>query len=569
VDATNLALLAWGHPLHAFDLQTLRGGKVVVRRALAGETLRTLDGVDRVLSPQDLVIADGERAAAIAGVMGGQDSEVRATTTDILLESAYFEPATVRRTSRRLKLHTEASHRFERGVDPNDGVFFAAQDCAARILQLAGGQLAAGSIDVYPTPLRGPELTLRPARTSAIWGMAIPTAQQTAALQRLGLQVQPGAAEQLQVRVPTYRPDLTREIDLIEEIGRLHGLDKLTPTLPVLRPVPPPESTPALRLRRNAETARDICAALGLDEVILFSMVAPERLRLVGGSGSSAPLLLDNPLREELSALRTLLLPGLLDALAYNLSLGLTEARLFEVGEVFLPSATELLPNEPTRVAGVVAGHREHALKPGPADRLDVHDVRGMVDQLLAGLGYELLWTPPTAAPLPHQVFVRAAAADQTPWLHPGVAAAIVSAATGELVGSYGEVHPDLRQKLTLEVPVFAFELTVPDFARPARLYTAPSRFPAVTRDLSFFIDATTPAGEVIATLYGAGEALLGEVQILEDYREPSHVPTGHKGLLFNLTYRLADRTLVDEEVHKAHDRVVAHLQARFPIQLR
>ena len=300
-------------------------------------------------------------------------------------------------------------------------------------------------------------------------------------------------------------------------------------------------------------------------------MVGPERLRLVGAPHHADPLLLDNPLREELSALRTLLLPGLLDALSHNLSHGLTEARLFEVGEVFLPRPTEILPEEPTHVAGVLAGHREHALKPLAADRLDVHDVRGMVDQLLLGLGYELLWAPPAdaAQALPHQVFVRAAAATETPWLHPGVAGVVVQAATGALIGSYGEVHPTLRQKLGLEVTVFAFELTVPDFARPARLYAVPSRFPAVTRDLSFFIDAQTPAGEVIAALHGAGEALLAEVQILEDYREASHVPAGHKGLLFNLTYRLADRTLVDEEVAKAHERVVAHLQSRFPIQLR
>lgn len=570
VDATNLALLLWGHPLHAFDLQALRGQRLVIRRARPGETLRTLDGADRQLAPTDLVIADAERATALAGVMGGQDSEVRATTTDILLESAYFDPATVRRTARRFKLHTEASHRFERGADPNAGVLHAAQSCAAQILKLAGGRLAPGCLDLYPEP-RGPrQLELRPARTDAIWGMHVPAAQQTTALCRLGLAVEAGPGETLQVSVPTFRPDLSREIDLVEEVGRVHGLDKLPPTLPRLGVAPPAESTPALRARRNAETARDICTALGLDEVILFSMVGPERLRLVGGAQARPPLRLDNPLREELSVLRTQLLPGLLDSMHHNLSHGLDEVRLFEVGEVFLPRPGELLPAEPTRVAGVLAGHREYLLKPGPADRLDIHDVRGMVEQLLAGLGYELLWAAlPVGAGEPHQVYVRAAAADETPWLHPGVAAVVVSAATGELLGSYGEVHPDLRHKLAIESPILAFELNVPDFARPSRLYAAPSRFPAVTRDLSFFVDVAVPAGDLIATLHAAGEALLGEVHILEDYREAGHVPAGHKGLLFNLTYRLPDRTLVDEEVHKAHERVVSHLKSRFPVQLR
>lgn len=580
VDATNLALLGWGHPLHAFDLKTLRGQRLVIRRARAGETLRTLDGVDRALTTDDLVIADGERATALAGVMGGQDSEVRATTIDILLESAYFDPATVRRTARRLRLHTEASHRFERGADPNDGVLYAAKECAAQILSLAGGALAAGSVDVYPEPRHPCPLELRPTRTNAIWGMKIPTEQQIEALRRLGLQVHadsPDKSAPLRVHAPTFRPDLTREIDLVEEIGRVYGLEKLTPTLPQLRMAPPPESTPALRLRQNSENARDICTALGLDEVILFSMIGPERLRLVGGSGAVAPLRLDNPLREELSAMRTQLLPGLLDALHHNLSHGLTEVRLFEVGEVFFPRPTQTLPDEPTSVAAVLCGHREHWLKPGPADWFDIHDVRGMVEQLLAGLGYALLWASPSPAssgdsaastPL-HEVFVRAAESAETPWLHPGVAAVIVQAATGEVIGSYGELHPDLRQKLSLEVPVFTFELKVPDFARPPRLYTAPSRFPSVTRDLSFFIDAGIAGGEVIATLYACGEELLSEVQLLEDYRDAGYVPAGQKGLLFNLTYRHPDRTLVDEEVHRAHERIVAHLQARFPVQLR
>jgi phenylalanyl-tRNA synthetase beta chain len=569
VDATNLALLAFGQPLHAFDLEALRGQRIVVRCARPGETLRTLDDVERALLPEDLVIADGERAVAVAGVMGGKDSEVREQTTAILLESAYFDPATVRRTARRLRLHTEASHRFERGTDPNHGVEGAALDCAARILELAGGQLAAGCVDAYPTPQQPRELSLRPARTSAIWGMPIAATEQRAVLERLGLTVRPAQAEQLAVRVPTFRPDLTREIDLIEEIGRLYGLEKLGPSLPALRMAPPPVDSPALRARRNAERARDICAALGLDEVILFSMVNPERLRVVGGDKAVPPLLLDNPLREELSALRTQLLPGLLEALSYNLSHGLSETRLFEVGEVFHPRAQQLLPDEPTRVAGVLVGHREAFLKPSPAERLEIHDVHGMVAQLLAGLGYELLRAPPAQDAQPHQVYIRAATTGELPWLHPGVAAEVVSAQAQVVLGSYGEVNPDLRRKLGLEVPVLAFELAVPDFPRPPRRYAAPSKFPAVTRDLSFFIANEVPAGEVIATLQSAGESLLSEVQLLEDYREAGRVPAGHKGLLFNLTYRLVDRTLVDEEVNKAHERLIGHLRGRLSVQLR
>ena len=574
VDATNLALLEWGHPLHAFDLASLAERKVVVRRARAGETLKTLDDQQRVLLPTDVVIADAAQPVAIAGVMGGQNSEVRGSTTEILLESAYFEPSAVRRTARRLKLHTEASHRFERGMDANVGLAAAAVRCAELILKLAGGKLAAGSLDAYPQTVARAQVTLRPQRTDAILGMHIPPTTQASLLTTLGIEVATGEGGVLVAQVPTSRPDLTREIDLIEEVGRLYGIDKLTPTLPALRMAPPPEQTPAVVLRRNAETARDLCAALGLDEVQLFSMAGPEKLRVVGGAQAVAPLLLDNPLREELSVLRTQLLPGLLEALHNNLTHGLTDIRLFEVGEVFFPSATQgALPDERTRVAGVLTGHREHFLKPGTTDSLDLHDLRGLVEELLAGLGYELLWASPTgeasSAATARQVLIRTALPTETAWLHPGLAAVIVAAADGRIVGNFGELHPDLRKKLGIEPAAFSFELDIPGVAKSPQLFVAPSRFPAVTRDLSFFIDAGTPAGQVIATLFAAQEPLLSGVQILEDYRVAGHVPVGHKGLLFNLTYRSSERTLIDEEVHKAHERVVTHLQASLSVQLR
>ncbi len=572
VDATNLALLAFGQPLHAFDLNRLSGHKVIVRRARAGESLQTLDGATRTLAPDDLVIADAEGPVALAGVLGGQDSEVKSDTTDVLLESAYFDPSSIRRTARRHKLHTEASHRFERGVDPNAGLDRAARYCLQLMLEQGGGQLLHGCIDVYPHSKNPKVIELRPARTSQILGIDVSAPRQAEHLTALGLAVDAHNHSTLAVTVPTFRPDLLREIDLIEEVGRLCGYDNVPPRLPALRMSRSPESWFDLARRHNAERARDLCAALGLDEVQLFSMTGPDKLHQVAGVASRPPLLLENPLREELSALRTQLLPGLLEALSGNLNRGTSDVRLFEVGEVFFGRGAAELPEERCRVASVLCGHRPAFLRTSPADALDVADVRGLVEELLSGLGYVLVESARSeAGTTANQVLIRPAKPEETPWLHPGVAAVLVATASGQILGDFGEVHPDLRQRLEIAVPAFCFELDIsPQLSqKPARLYQAPSRFPAVTRDLSFFLDKDTPAGAVFAALHHAGEPLLLHSQVLEDYREPGKVPPNKKGLLFGLMYRSDERTLTDEEVQKAHDRVVAHLQRTLPIQLR
>jgi phenylalanyl-tRNA synthetase beta chain len=356
-------------------------------------------------------------------------------------------------------------------------------------------------------------------------------------------------------------------------VMRLEGLGGLPATLPSLHVAPPPEPSAADRRRQREERARDVCTALGLDEVQLFSMLGPERLQQVGGPSAIEPIRIDNPLREELSAMRTQLLPGLLDALRANLAHGLVDVGLFEVGEVFLPARSEGgLPDERSRVAGVQSGHRAHFLKPGAADLIDVHDVRGQVEQLLQSLGYRLRWSAP-ATPLMQaeisEVAIRPAQAGEAPWLHPGVAALVVRLNDGAVLGSFGEVHPDLRRKLELAHTVFAFELEIPDFPLPPRLYQAPSRFPAVERDLSFFSAVEVPAGDLIDALLASQEPLLAGVQLLEDYREAGKVPPGQKGLLFSLTYRSDERTLVDAEVSAAHERVLKRLTERFDVQLR
>jgi phenylalanyl-tRNA synthetase beta chain len=597
VDATNLAMFFVGQPLHAFDLSRLSGRKIVVRRARPDEAMTTLDDVVRPLLPDDLLIADGERGVAIAGVMGGRDSEVRSDTTEVLLEAAYFDPATVRRTARRCKLHTEASHRFERGVDANEGLELAARYCADRMLALAGGQILEGAIDVYPRPQQKKTVELRWARTHQILGTREPVSpeKQTAALTALGLSIEKTADDRALFLVPTSRPDLGREIDLIEEIGRSIGYDDIAPRVPQLHMAVAPSSAcepTRAEARRNAERARDLCVALGFDEVQLFSMTSPDKLRAVSqtatGDALPPPLPLENPLREDLSVLRTLLLPGLLEALRKNLHHGLSDVRLCEVGEVFLPPATATICDptqlQSTRIAGVLCGHRSFFLKPTAQDALDFADVRGIVEELLDGLGYVIVSSaePHEAAQAPSRgVLIRPASPEKQPWLHPGLGAVVLSAGLGagdgkpQVLGYFGEIHPELRKRLDLQhpalpaLPVFAFELDIPELARPIGTYHEPPRFPGTSRDLSFLIAVDVAADAIRSALFSAREPLLTDVRILEDYRHPTHIPAGQKGLLLSLSYRASDRTLTDDEAQKAHERVLTHLQSTFAIKLR
>lgn len=573
VDATNLAMLEFGQPLHAFDLDQLGGGKLFVRRAKPSEKITTLDGVCRDTETDDLLIADENQPVAIAGVMGGRASEVSSETKHVLLECAHFAPTQIRRTAKRLKLHTEASHRFERGTDPN-ALSEIADVCAGWIARLAGGQLKYSAVDVYPRKLTMPTLVLRPERTAALLGLAISIEMQQEHLSALGLSVK-RMGERLSVDVPTRRPDLTREVDLIEEVARIHGLSKLPATLPKQPLHAPAPISPGLVRHRNADTARRLCAALGLLEVVLFSMASPQQVALGQGptpdpnpsSHGPAMLHIDNPLREELSVLRTRLLPGLLEVLKRNVLHGRTDVRLFEVGEVFdPPQSPEQLPTEHTHVAAVLFGKRDHHLKATEADALDFFDVKGLVQELSAGLGWSLVHAPDENGP-EQAVFVRAA--PQTPMLHPGAAAELCYAKTGAVCGTFGELHPDLCRLFDLPGPAFVFELVVPDAPIGKAPYQPASRFPAVCRDLSFFVAVDLPVGRLFHAMQQAHEPLLSALALLDDYRASEHVPPGQKGLLFSLTYRSDERTLTDDEVQKAHQKIIAHVAAEFPIALR
>ncbi len=544
VDATNLAWLELGQPVHAFDYDKLAGQMIVVRRAKAGETIETLDKQTRVLTDEDLVIADRDKPVAIAGVMGGASSEVTAQTRRVLLEVAYFNPARVRRTSARLGLHTEASHRFERGCDPNI-VAHVSDVTTPRI-----GRPAGMRTDVYPKKISPRTIALRPARTESLLGCEIPTARQREWLSRIGLTVS-GSSDKLDVTVPTYRPDLEREIDLIEEIARLEGYEKIPVTVPRLQVVPEPMES------STSERVRDLCAGLGLDEIVTYGFVSPKQIAALGfpnDTPEARPIRIANPIREEQSVMRTTLMVGQLLTLERNQKRGASDVRIFEVGQRFLPSAQKdaVLPTERRMLTATLAGRNGGWLKPGA--ELDFFDVKGLVEELLDSLGHSAQFVQPQ---------------DETvSWLHPRIFARIE---IGDLfVGVIGEVHSRVLKHFEIEGRAFAFEIDLDSIhvAPPAVSQDLP-RFPAVTRDLSFFIDAEVSAQKIRQTFQTIVDPLCREVRVIEDYREAGKVPTGKKGMLWSFTYRAPDRTLTDAEVQAAHDKLVGKLKETLVVELR
>jgi phenylalanyl-tRNA synthetase beta chain len=538
VDATNYVLMEYGQPLHAFDYDKVSDHTIVVRRAKAGEKMKTLDGVERTLVATDLLICDASRLVAIAGVMGGAESEVSLATTRVLLESAYFDPYSIRRTSKRLGLHTEASHRFERGVDQEAGVWGASVRCAALLAEWGGGKVREGAVDVHPNPARPRDLAVSRSATRRLLGVDIEAKEMVKLLGSIELAAT-AKGDEIQVKVPTFRPDLTREVDLIEEVARLYGFDRIPATIPLTSRAPEPSGDP------QAESARDALGAMGLDEAVTYGFVAPEKLAAAGYSGPLVRVM--NPLREDTAVMRTTLVVGLLDALRTNLDRGNADVRLFEIGSVFLPRQGAPLPDERRTVGVLLCGRRESWL--AAAEPFDFYDLKGVGERLLERLGAaDLPWTQGESAP----------------FLHPGVSARIGEA------GFAGEVHPNVREKFGVEARCFYLELDLERLpaAAPVRFEALP-RFPSIGRDVSFFIDVGVPAAAIAAAIRQLQEPLLVAFRVDEDYRDPQRVPAGKKSMLWSMTYRASDRTLTDAEASSAHEKVIQHLKTSFGISPR
>ena len=536
VDVTNLVMMELNQPLHAFDADLLKptaGGKlpaIIVRRARPGETIMSLDGEERALTPEMLVIADGERGVAIAGVMGGRNSEVHDGTVNVLLESAHFLPASIRRTSKALGLSTEASYRFERRVDPLGTV--AALDRAAElIVQLAGGEIASGVLDVIPNPIVQPTSRLRTHRVNALLGTELSVEQMAEYLGRLEIKVEIRGCD-MEVTPPSFRGDLAIEEDYAEEVARLHGYDNI-PSRMVATGATGGKLAPTLALEAEA---RKILLACGLDEALNFSLEGPEEMKLAGFPPDHPlcqAVILKNPKVEEHSRLRTSMIPTMLGLLTNNWRRGLREVRTFEVGRIYLPHAGEALADERLTV-GIALMTGPHV--PGwGKERIDFYALKGAVESLFDSLGLEGV----AYAPLEHPSFA------------PGRAA---QALLGDKVlAVMGEVRASVLAYHDLPKDTFLAEIDLESLLSMERkdaAYKPISRLPAIQRDLALLVPRNCPAEKVEAALRAQGGELLESLALFDVY-EGKSLAAGYRSLAYALTFRAAERTLTETEIEE------------------
>jgi phenylalanyl-tRNA synthetase beta chain len=550
VDVTNYVMLERGQPLHAFDLDRVGGARIVVRRAGTDRTLRTLDGIEHALDADDLVIADAARPIALAGVMGGADSAVGDATRDVLLEAAHFLPAAVRRASRRLGLRSEAAYRFERSVDV-EGIPYAADRAAELFVRLARGRVLAGRVDAYPDPWRPVEVAVRAARVNALLGTELAPAEVVRSLRRLDVRVGAGRRGVFACAAPSYRGDLTREADFVEEVARLHGYGAIPETLPRAALRAPSDSRARLLLRR----VRELLVGAGATEMINQRFTSSDwnrRIRGLAPSGSAAVAIV-NPMSSEASELPLSVLSGLLIAVEHNVRQGEGSVRAFEVGRAFWTAGQPECEERPV-IGGILYGRAPAAgVGEEPRDE-SFEDAKGVLERLFAGLRVaDVRWT---AEAIP-------------PFLHPGKSASIARA--GDRFGHVGALHPDVLAAMHFERPVWAFEVDfekLASYALPPVAFRPLTRYPLVVRDLAVVAEESFQAQGVLDMIAAHPELLVESVELFDVYRGAPIAP-GKKSLAYSIAYRAADRTLTDDEVNALHRRLTDTLVSGLRVEPR
>jgi len=561
VDITNYVMLESGQPLHAFDFNTLEGGKVIVRRPSEAETtLVTLDGSERALDPEMLLICDASRPIAVAGVMGGLNTEITATTTTILLESACFNPVSIRRTARKLGIPSEASYRFERGVDPNLADS-ALERAVNLIVEYTGAQADASGVDVYPGKKSALELRLRSERVCTLLGLTLDQDQIARYLESIEFGVTAIDTTTLAVVVPSFRIDIAREIDLIEEVARLVGYNAIPTSQPFIRMDYPKRDD--LRLLRQ-ETAR-ILIAQGFYEAINYSFVAEQHLdlcRLPADDQRRQVTRLLNPLSEEQAVMRSMLLPGLLENILRNINFQQSDIRLFETGKVFRQLQTDGLPEERLQLCAAISGQRypdsESLYFSG--QEADFFDIKGVVTNLLqvlriTGTGQASLFqSEPDLIP---------------PYCDPTCTAQIIDGTT--MLGTLGAVHPETLKGFGIKQPVYFFELDLErllTLERQEKKFIALPKYPSVKRDISLVVPDSVPAGELLRSIRAQQQKYLGSADLFDVYRGKP-IQTGYKSVALSVTYRSATATLDDQSVDKVHEKIVNSLMTDFNARYR
>ncbi|MFP3866861.1 MAG: phenylalanine--tRNA ligase subunit beta [Desulfobacteraceae bacterium] len=550
VDVTNYVLLEYGQPLHAFDFDRLQGGRIIVRLPQDQEkSFTTLDGQERFLHPETLLICDAQAPVAVAGVMGGLASEVTPATRQVLIESAYFNPRSIRRTSKRLGLSTEASYRFERGVDPQ-GVIDALERATQLMADLGEGEVAKGRIDVYPQPVTRPRLQLRAARTNAVLGTDLSVERLTELLRRLNMPPQMFEADTLEVQVPPYRGDLVREVDLIEEVARLHGFDHIPVSLPKVAMA----SRRPWKIAIMRKAAKAILLGMGFYEVITYAFQAEKlsRFLMAGTSGPLPFVQLANPLSEEQAIMRLDLIPGLLETMRKNAAHSIYDLKIFELSKIFIPRPGEQLPEEKLMLAGLMSGFRQTPAWNVKEELLDFFDLKGAVETLLSGL----LVPQVGFQPAPHLAFLQDRAR--------------VFSADLEL-GFLGELEPEVGKQFDLKSPAWIFNLEFDRLSQVAQefaTFTPLPRYPAVYRDLALVLDDSISTAQVLSAIYRYGEPWVVEANLFDVYTGPP-IPDGKRSLAFHLCYQDHERTLTDHEVNQQHEALIQNLQRQFRAELR
>jgi phenylalanyl-tRNA synthetase beta chain len=554
-DITNYVLHELGQPLHAFDLAKLSEHRIVVRRAAKNEIIKTLDGIERKLDGEMLVIADAKRPVAVAGVMGGEDSEISNTTTDVLIESAYFNPASVRRTAKLLGLHTEASHRFERGTDP-EGVLRAQERCVALICEIAGGVATSDELDVYARPSGRKSASLRPARVEALTGLRVETAEMLRILSALGFELFNESSERLIVNIPTWRHDVAIEEDLIEEVARHTGFDKIKTELPPASLAGEYHSS-----ERRKRALRQALSALGYNEAISLSFIdaaLEDQFELipafaVAGGLPEKFVTLRNPIIEDWTRMRPTLLPGLLNAVRHNLNQGTRDLSLFELGRVFRAGKQGELPDEREVLTLAATGGVLEADKAGPSRDFDLYDLKGALDTAREELKLPAL--DYCAAEVKH--------------LRAGQSAAV--SIKGTRIGSIGRLAEAAAGIHKFRQPVFVAEIDLTallEIKELPVLYARLPRFPSIVRDVSLLVDRKVTVAELIlAANIQRVENCVG-VMFVGVY-EGEGIAEGKRSITLRFEYRASDRTLRDEEVDELHWPLVKGLQEKFAAEVR
>ncbi len=546
VDVTNYVLLEQGQPLHAFDYDLLSEHKIIVRNAENEEILTTLDGVERKLSSEDIVICDGNGPVALGGVMGGVDSEVNDNTKNILLESAYFDPVRVRKTSKRTGLKSESSYRFERGVDPNN-VTNALNRAAELIREVSGGKIANGIIDVYPSPIIPKEVTLSVNKVRNLLGISIETDEIVEMMQSLEIEPLNIDGDNILFKVPTFRVDIEREVDLIEEVARIFGYDNIAAISPEVPMVANSINVITIMEKR----LRDVFVSHGFLEVINYSFDDEELLKIFD---SSSAINILNPLSKDYSSMRTSILLGLIKNVKLNLSRQTQDIRLFESGKIFYPKDKGQLPNEIKKFAAVATGKKEPEVWNGKA--LDFFDHKSVLERSFEVLSVDSI--------------VNYESVDGIDFLHPGKSSLIKIGS--ETLGFIGELHPDTLEKLGIHERVYVLEIDLPilssSYTKSRKKFQPLPKYPSLKRDIALVVDQKVSAQEILVKMKEVNSKIVEDAWVFDVYKGKS-LESGKKSVAVSMLLRDKDKTLTDDDANKVQQKILKKLEKTLGAELR